>query len=442
MTIEGSSPEHSESATRARERLVLLILASVQFITIVDFMIVMPLAPQLTASLRINTEQFGYVVASYTFAAGAAGLIASSIMDRFARRPAYMVLNAGFLLGTLCCAIAPSYQALLLARVATGAFGGILGGMSMTIIGDVFPENRRGQATGALMTGFALASVFGVPFGLVLGTNFGWHVPFLALVAMGLPGLLLTPFALPPLDAHIHDEHPHPLRSLVEIFSVPNHLWAFSLIATLMIGNFTVFPFVSVYFVGNLGMTEQQLPLMYILGGALSFVASPIIGRLADRHGKLRMFRIIGPIAGVFMLAITQLAGVPIWMAVLVFGLVMLCNVGRMIPAMALVTSSVEQRRRGAFLSANSSLQHIASGIGASLGGQIIVTTADEKLEHFGTVGWIALVGSLLSLWLAGRIRVVGAANAPSAEVLSRAAAAEAEAGAGEPLECAVEQFH
>ena len=178
---------------------MLVILAAVQFITVVDFMIVMPLGPQLMRALDIQPAEFGLIVSSYTFAAGVMGILAASIVDRFARRTTFMVLYAGFLLGTLLCALATSYHLLLFARVATGAFGGILGGMAMTIIGDVFPEGRRGRATGSLMTGFALASVAGVPLGLFLGTSYGWHVPFFTLVLVGLPVLGLIPLALPPL---------------------------------------------------------------------------------------------------------------------------------------------------------------------------------------------------------------------------------------------------
>src|SRR3954465_880433 len=188
-------------SARRREQLVLLVLAAVQFTTIVDFMIVMPLGPQLMRTVRIDPGQFGLVVSSYTFAAGLAGLIASGIADRFARRTTFMVLYAGFLLGTLCCALAPDYRMLVLARFVTGAFGGILGGMSMAIIGDVFPEERRGRAVGSLMTGFALATVAGVPAGLYVGTRFGWHVPFLCLVVLGIPVLAVSAFVLPPLKA-------------------------------------------------------------------------------------------------------------------------------------------------------------------------------------------------------------------------------------------------
>lgn len=437
---------------RTRERLVLFILAAVQFTTIVDFMIVMPLGPQMMPKLDITTSQFSWIVSSYTFAAGAAGLVASSIVDRFARRSTFMILYAGFLLGTLFCALAPNYQLLVAARIVTGAFGGILGGMAMTIIGDVFPEHRRGRATGSLMSGFAVASVVGVPLGLVIGNAWGWQAPFIALVIGGAPALFLIPYAMPPLADHVGQAHVHPLRSLVETFSQINHLRAFALIIALAVGSFTVFPLLSTFLVANVGLTVKQLPFLYIVGGALTLVAAPVIGNLADRFGKLNTYRIIAPVSAVLLLTITNLPPVPVAIAVTLFGGLMVCNVGRMIAAMAMITSSVEPRRRGGFLSANSSVQHIASGIGASIGGFITSTANVEALEHgaaalekappvehFGTVGWIAAGATLFSIWLAGRVRIIDEASV-SAEKISLAAAAEASADAGEPLINTVEE--
>ena len=431
--MEVSGAEVNSPSNLRRERLVVLILAAVQFTTIVDFMIVMPLGPQLMRTLGINPSQFGTIVSSYTFAAGAAGLVASSIVDRFARRTTFMVLNAGFLIGTLCCGLAPSYFWLVLARIVTGAFGGVIGGMSMAIIGDVFPEERRGRATGSLMTGFAIASVVGVPLGNYFGSEYGWHIPFFVLAAAGIPALLLTPLALPPLDAHVGKSHEHPLRSLAETFSHSNHLRAFTLIVTLMIGSFTVFPYLSPYLVANVGLSEKELSLAYFAGGALTLFTAPVVGKLADRYGKLTVYRIIAPFSMVLLLVITHLPRVPLLVALAVFGGLMMCNVGRMIPAMAMVTSSVEPRRRGGFLSANSSVQHVASGIGAFLGGEIVSQTPGEPMQHFGVVGWIAAGATLISLWLAGRLRVADGA-AISAEKISLPAAAEASVDAGEPM--------
>jgi DHA1 family inner membrane transport protein len=426
-------PEAESPADRRRELLILLILAAVQFTTIVDFMIVMPLGPQLMRTFEIGPAEFGLIVSSYTFAAGVAGLVTSAIVDRFARRTTFMILNTGFLLGTLCCGLASTYPMLVLARVVTGAFGGILGGMTMTIIGDVFPEHRRGRAIGSMMTGFAMASVAGVPIGMFLGTSYGWHVPFFALVICGTPALLLTPFALPPLNGHVHNTHAHPLKSLVETFSYVSHLNAFALITALMIGSFSVFPYVSTYFVSNVGLTESQLPLIYIAGGAFTLFSSPYIGRLADRIGRLAVYRMIAPISALLLLAITYLPQVPVIVAVIIFGALMVSNVGRMIAAMALITSSIAPQRRGGFLSANSSVQHVASGIAASLGGFIISESADGKIEHFGTVGWVAAAGTFISIWLASRIKPVNQ-TVVSAEKLSMIAAAEASVDAGEPL--------
>jgi predicted MFS family arabinose efflux permease len=283
------------------------------------------------------------------------------------------------------------------------------------------------------MTGFALASVAGVPLGLYVGTEYGWHIPFLALAIAGLPALVLARLALPPLNAHVGKSAAHPITSLIETFTHINHLNAFALIVTLMIGSFTVFPYLSPYLVANVGMTERQLPLVYIVGGALTFFTSPAIGRLADRYGKLTIYRLILPGSALLLLVITHLPRVSLGIAVAVFGGLMVCNTGRMIAAMAMVTSSVEPARRGAFLSANSSVQHVAAGLGAYLGGTIVTQSASGQIEHFGAVGWIATTVTLASLWLAGRVRIVDWGQT-SAEAISLAAAAEASVDAGEPI--------
>lgn len=427
-----------DSEQRRLELLVLFILAAVQFTSIVDFMIVMPLGPQLMRSLQIGPAEFGLIVSSYTFAAGAAGLVASALVDRFSRRTTFLVLFAGFLIGTFCCAIAPNYQLLVAARVATGAFGGILGGIAMAIIGDLFPEERRGRATGSLMSAFALASVAGVPLGLYLGTNFGWHLPFIALVIIGLPILGLAAFGLPKLD-HPRMAHRHPLRSLAETFADANHLNAFALIVMLSIGGFAVIPYISAYLVANVGMPEGELPLVYIAGGALTLVSAPWIGRQADRYGKLQVYRLIAPLSAALMLGITYLPPMSTVLAVTVVSLLMVCNSGRMIAAMAMITGSVRSERRGGFMSANSSVQHIACGIGAYLGGLIIAEGPRGEMLNYGIVGWIAAITTIATIWLAGRLRPAEIPKPiPASEAF--AAAAEANCDAGEPVSALVEK--
>ncbi len=391
----------------AQERAVLLTLAAVQFTSIVDFMVIMPLGPQLMRTMGISPAQFGLVVSSYTLSAGVAGVVASSLVDRFGRKSAFLTLYVGFLVGTLLCGLAPTYSTLLAARLVTGAFGGVLGGLAMTIIGDVFPDERRGRATGFLMSAFSLASIVGVPFGLYLGNLLGWHAPFLMLVALGLPILGVGAWALPPLRGHLgrQVEVDDTWARLRETYTHPNHLRCFALIVSVMFGTFLVVPFLSPYFVSNVGVAEADLPWIYVAGGALSLVSSPLVGRWADRSGKLKVYRVIAPASAAIMLLLTNLPRVPLAVAVGLVGLLMMSNAGRMVAAMAMVNNSVEPRLRGGFMSAYSSVQHVASGLGSFVAGLILVKSADGTLARFGLVGLIGAGSTLFSLWLAGRLR-------------------------------------
>jgi len=395
------------SEVRRREIVLLLILASVQFTSIVDFMVVMPLGPQLMRKLAIDPAQFGWIVASYTIAAGLAGLLASSIMDRFGRKAAFLTLYSGFLLGTLFCGLSRGYWVLLSARVLTGGFGGILGGMALAIIADVFPEERRGRATGVLMSAFAVASVIGVPVGLSLGTEFGWNVPFLILAGLGLPVLFVALRFLPPLRDHLqHASHAHPVLQILDTFSHSNNLRAFALTVAVMLGNFSVIPYISVSLVSNVGVDEKTgLPWVFVTGGLLTLVGAPLIGRLADHFGKLRVYRVVATFSIGLMLVVTNLPRVPLALAVGLVGTFMLSNAGRMVAALTMITGSVERRLRGGFMSANSAVQHLASGVGASIGGQILVKSTDGTLHNFNKVGLLAVTATLLSLWLAGLVR-------------------------------------
>ena len=392
---------------RRREMVLLLILASVQFTSIVDFMVVMPLGPQLQRKLHIDNAEFGWIVASYTVAAGLAGLLGSSIMDRFGRKSAFLTLYAGFLLGTLICGISTGYYMLLVARALTGAFGGILGGMAMAIIGDVFPEERRGRATGILMSAFSVATVVGVPAGIYLGGEGGWHVPFLVLAALGLPVLVMAASVLPPLRDHLHHgRQSHPWAQIVETFCHPNHLRAAAGQVAVMLGSFSVIPSTTLYLVANVGVNEtKELPWVFVTGGILTLIGAPLIGRLADRYGKLLVYRVVATIAIGLIFVVTNLPRVPLSMAACAYGLFMLSNAGRMVAALTMITGSVERRLRGGFMSANSAVQHLASGLGAAIGGQILVKAADGTQQHFNRIGLFAAAATALSLWLAGRVR-------------------------------------
>ena len=409
MLDSGEGLESEPTNSFRQGVLVLVVLALVQFTAIVDFMVVMPLGPQMIRLLNLTTSQFSMIVASYSISAGLAGLLASSIMDRFGRKTAYLGLFAGFLLGTLVCGLTREYHTLVAARAFTGAFGGILGGLGLTIVADVFPEEQRGRATGVLMSAFALASVLGVPVGLQIGTVYGWYVPFLILAALGAVVFVAGVLVMPPLRGHLHQAaHIHPLAQVVDTFRQRGNLIAFALTAAVMLGAFSVIPYISLSLVANVGVPEEKLWLVFLAGGILTLVGAPLIGALADRFGKVLVFRIVALIAAFLIAVITNLPVVPLAAAVMLVGLLMVSNAGRMTAAMSMITASVASRSRGGLMSANSAVQHVSAGLGAYIGGRILVRSTDGALHNFGVVGAMAVAATLVSLWLAGYFKRTG----------------------------------
>jgi DHA1 family inner membrane transport protein len=398
-----------EPATPLRQAvLVLVILALVQFTSIVDFMVVMPLAPQLKRELGLAPNQFSLIVASYSITAGLAGLLASTIMDRFGRKTAYMTLFAGFLLGTLACGLTHKYSTLLAARAFTGAFGGILGGLGLTIIADVFPEHQRGRATGVLMSAFALGPALGVPIGLQLGESYGWYTPFRALAALGSIVFVIGLLVMPPLRGHLHRAvHAHPLVQIVETFRQRGNLIAFALTASVMFGAFSVIPYISLSLVANVGVPEKRLLVVFLTGGLMTFFGAPAVGTLADRFGKLRIFRIFAVISASLILVVTNLPVVPLAAAAAVVGLLMVSNTGRMAASMSMITASVPSRFRGGLMSANSAVQHVSAGLGAYAGGLILGPKKEGPMHNFALVGLMSLASALLSFWIAGYMKRV-----------------------------------
>jgi len=387
-----------------RERLTLLTLAAVQFTHILDYMILMPLGSHLMRVFEISPAQFAHLVAAYGLAAAVTGFAGGFLLDRLDRRRALLVLYSGFGLATLACAFAPSYGLLLLARIAAGACGGLAGAVVTAAVGDVVPPERRGTAMGIVMTAFPLASVLGVPLGLVLASWFEWHAPFFMLTGFSLVIGLIAWRTLPPLPPH--PEVAPPWTQMRAILTHPLHWRGFLLSAMLVCGGGLVIPFMAPSMVTNVGLTEAQLPLVYLAGGACTFFSMPWFGRLADRHDKWRVFAAITAVAAVAVLVLTNLPPVPVAVALLATTFFMIGMSGRFPPAMALITNAVDARYRGGFMSVNSAVQQAASALANTTAGFFITRDATTGyLSGYPRVGLLSVAAFALAVWLAARLR-------------------------------------
>jgi multidrug resistance protein len=390
-----------------QERGLLWCLAAVQFTHIVDFMVVMPLGPLFITLFQISDAQFGWLVSAYTLSAGVFGLLMAPFADRFERKRLLLLAYAGFALATLACALAPSYAVLMVARVAAGAFGGVISAMVQTLVGDLIPFERRGRAMGLIMASFSLATVAGVPASLWMATRWGWHMPFwaigLASIAVWAVAARRVPSFRPPVAA---GGALSAWQQLGAGLAEPNHWRAFATSVALVGGSFCIIPYLTVFSTANVGVTNAQLPLIYLCGGLATLFTSRLWGAWADRHGKLRVLQILTVLAVVPMLTLTHLGPTPLWAYLLVTTAFFVFVSGRMVPAMALITSAAQPHLRGTFMTLQGCMQSLGMGVSALIGGLFIGRDAQGMVTGYSWNGWFALVMSALALWLASRVQV------------------------------------
>lgn len=392
-----------------KEKAILWTLAVINFIHIVDFMILMPLGPQLMRIFEIGPSEFSFLVSSYTFSAGISSFFGAFFLDRFDRKKILLWVYVGFTIGTLGCALSPSYPILLAARVVSGVFGGLTSALILAIIGDVIPDERRGRAMGLVMAAFSFASVMGVPLGLFLASLSTWHTPFYILTGLAILSFGMIYKFIPPIREHLGKEvkRPHPLEVISRVTSNSNQMRAITLSVMMMFGQFMIIPFLSPFNVANVGFTEMELTYVYIAGGAFTIFTSPWVGKLSDRHGKLKIFTIFMLLNLIPIGVITHLGVTPIPYVLLITTMFFVTSNGRYVPAAAIITGTAKPENRGSFLSFNSAVQQLAAGIASLAAGMIIGENEAGELTNFHIVGYLAIFFSILCIPLARRVKVV-----------------------------------
>lgn len=376
------------------ERVLLLLLASINFTHILDFMIMMPLGNFLMPHFDISTQYFSTIVAAYPITAFASGLVTAFFVDRYDRKKVLLFAYTGFIAGTVLCGLAPSAILLLLARVITGLFGGLIGAQVLSIIADTFPYNKRAQAMSVVFMAFSLASIFGVPFSLYLAKLISWHAPF---YFIGILGVLLLPLLnryLPSVSDHITaggNEKQSISTILTKVVGNRSQVLALMLSGGLMLGHFAIIPFINPYMEFNVGFSKDQTPLIYMVGGTCALISSNIIGRLADKHGKFKVFTICLILSLLPIFFITNMPVIHFYMVLAIFGFWFTFSTGRNIPAQAMISTVVDPAERGRFMSFNSSMQQLFTGLASIISGFIVYRGQDGRIYNYQYVGYFSI---------------------------------------------------
>ncbi|MEO7311589.1 MAG: MFS transporter [Chitinophagaceae bacterium] len=377
-----------------KERLLLLLLACINFTHILDFMVMMPLGNYLMPKFNIDAQKFSNIVASYNYAAFVTGIVAAFVVDRYDRKKVLVFGYSGFLIGTLLCAFASSYHLLIGARIVAGLFGGLVGAQVLSIVADSFSYEKRGMAMGFLMTAFSMASVLGVPLGLYMANLFSWHAPFYFIVGLGVIILPAVIRYVPSMTGHLQWDKPKGIairQTLKNVFGIPAQRAGLLLNAGLMLGHFCIIPFINPYMEFNVGISRNHAPLIYMIGGALTLFSAVIWGKLSDKYGKLNIFTICAVLSLIPIWFITNMPPIILPYVLVATGTWFVFANGRTISAQAMVSNVVPPEHRGSYMSFNSSIQQLFTGMASNIAGLIIVSGTDHKLYHYDTVGYLSI---------------------------------------------------
>ncbi|WP_296249481.1 MFS transporter [Pseudomonas sp. UBA4194] len=388
------------------QKFVVGLLATLQFAVIIDFMLMAPLGAMIMPALSMTAQQFSLVVSLYAFSAGVSGLLTAGFADRFDRKKLLLFFYSGFVVGTLWCGLANSFETLLLARVVTGLFAGVIGSIVLAIAADLFAPQSRGRVMGVIQTAFAASQVLGLPVGLYLANHWGWHAPFLLLAAMGAAGGLVILLTMRPVTGHLAAQQEHSaFGHLLNTLATPQHWAAFAATALLTTGGFMLMPFSSAFTVNNLGIDTASLPTVYLLTGLCTIVTGPLIGRASDGFGKLPVFYVGSALTIVMVTIYTHLSNVPLPWVILVNAVLFVGIFSRLIPFQAMVAGVPEPSHRGAFNAVSSAIQQLSGGFAALLAGHVVVIGVDGKLQHFEVVGYVLSATTLVAGYLVWRVQ-------------------------------------
>ncbi|WP_185211710.1 MFS transporter [Sphingobacterium mizutaii] len=391
------------------ESLLVAMLTIVQFTVVLDFAVMAPLGAELIDSLDISTKQFGILVSAYALSAGASGFLLAGFIDRFDRKNILLIMYVGFIIGTVCCAIAPSYYFLLVSRIVAGVFGGVMSGITFATVTDFFRYEIRGRVMGFIQMAFSASQILGIPLGLYLAHIWSWHVPFYFIVGIGLINIaMLVKFMKPILSKTIPGEKSSYFQVIKRVFTNKKYLIAFSTTFFLATGGFILQPYVTPHLVFDLNYAEDQLPYVFFSAGIATLIGSPIFGKLSDSWGKYKLFVTGSLLAGICIIWFVNVPAGNLFMVAVAFSCMMLFVSSRIISATAMITAIPDASERGAFMNINSAIQQSSGGIASILGGIVLIEKeGNQGFENFQLLGLITFVSILICILLMYRVNKI-----------------------------------
>ncbi len=384
---------------RTRPWVIVFALWLLVFSSASQIMIISPILPQIGEELDIADAALGTLVSAYALMVGIFAIISGPISDKIGRRR-ILLLGTGIMTVALSMHyFVQGYASFLAVRIFAGVAGGVLSGAAVSYVGDYFPYNRRGWATGWIMSGSAFGQIIGIPLGIVIAARLGIRAPFgVFALTMALTWFLIL-LKVPQPDV-VRSTGPltamGAFRDYLAMLRRPEIAWASAAF-------FLMFLAISLYVVylptwlerSFVEATPNGIATLFFVGGLANVFTGPQAGKLSDRIGRKGIILIACAGLSVVML-LTTVVVTTFWVAYPVFFMTMVLVAMRISPFSALLTALVNDHRRGSLMSLTVALGQVGFAVGGAVAGPLF---AQRGYASNTVLGAVSVLGMGLIVW-------------------------------------------
>lgn len=361
-------------------------------------MIISPILPQIGEALRIPDAILGTLVSAYALMVGVFAIISGPISDKVGRRR-ILLLGTGIMSVALALHVfVAGYYSFLAVRVFAGMAGGVLSGAAVSYIGDYFPYNRRGWATGWVMSGSAFGQIIGIPLGIVLAGRFGFRAPFEIFAVTMVLAFFLILSKVPQPDVQRTQGRlsvSGALDDYMVMLRRPEIAFAAFAFFLMFLGVSLYVVYLPTWLERELGATPKAIATLFLIGGIANVLTGPQAGRISDRIGRKGI--ILMSCTGLFVvMLLTTILVTEFWVAYPVFFCTMVLVAMRISPFSALLTALVDDRRRGSLMSLTVALGQVGFAVGGAVAG---VLFAGAGYRSNTVLGAFSVLGMGLIVW-------------------------------------------
>jgi len=336
-------------------------------------MIISPILPQIGDDLDIADAVLGTLVSAYSLMVALFAILSGPVSDRFGRRRILLIGCVTMTVALSLHGFVDGYVSFLLVRVFAGMAGGMLSGAAVSYIGDYFPYERRGWATGWVMSGAAFGQIIGIPMGIVMAERWGFRSPFY-LFAATMAGTVLLLFFQVPQPTGKRSKGRLTVRRAVDDYVAmlrrPEIAWAAAAYFMMFMGVSIFVIYLPTWLERDIGASGDQIALMFLVGGIANVLTGPQAGKLSDRIGRKGI--ILMACVGLSILMILTVPLVTnVVTAYVFFFLTMVLVAMRISPFSALLTTLVSDERRGSLMSLTVALGQLGFALGGAVSGPL-----------------------------------------------------------------------